>query len=154
MYKKIQSERESEDKLWPLLPLLIYYQACQCLHTSCVLATLFFYISVMSILLSDVQGSIPTVKGRSYILFLFYSISDPALQELLKTLSTIALQDRASSTVKTYLRAFCRWSRSMGKIASIDPLPNRSTHIALYIVFLLQTARPTSYINRSPKQIL
>ena len=71
--------RESEDKLWPLLPLLTYYQACQCLHTSCVLPMLLFWISVMSIHLSDVQGFIPTVKGRSYILFLFYSISDPAL---------------------------------------------------------------------------
>ena len=103
--------------------------------------------------LSDIQGSIPMVKGRSYILFLFYSISDPALQELLKTLSTIALQDRAPSTVKTYLRAFCRWSR-WAKLHQFTPLPNRSTHIALYIAFLLQTARSTSHINRSSRQIL
>ena len=128
--------RESEGKLWPLLPLLTYYQACQCLHTSCVLPMLFFYISVMSILLSDFQGSIPTVKGRSYILFLFCSISDPALQELLKTLPVIALQDGAPITVKMYLQAFCQWSQ-WAKLHQFTPPPNRSTHIALYIAFLI-----------------
>ena len=147
--------RESGDKLWPLLPLLTCYQACQCLHTSCVLPMLFFYISVMSIRLPDVQGSIPMVKGRSYILFLFYSISDPALQELLKPLSTIALQDRAPSTVKTYLRAFCRCSRwancinsPLYQIEALISLPTLPSCCKQHGRHLISTAVPDRFFKR------
>ena len=72
--------------------------------------------------------------------------SDPALKQLCATLPAIALQDRAPSTVRTYLRAFCRWSQ-WAKSHQLSPLPARGAHVALYVAYLMQTARSASPIN-------
>ena len=74
------------------------------------------------------------------------TIVDPALMQQCAMLPAIALQDRAPSTVKSYLWAFCRWRR-WAESHQLSPLPARGAHITLYGAYLLHSANSASPIN-------
>ena len=72
--------------------------------------------------------------------------SDPELQQLAQALPTILVQDRAASTVATYLRAYKSWKTWAIRHGSAF-LPADQVKFALYVVSLIQQARSVSAVN-------
>lgn len=70
----------------------------------------------------------------------------PELRQLARALPAVLVQDRAATTVNTYLRAYKSWkswaSRHDAAFLPVDPVV-----FTLYIVYLIQQTQSVSSVN-------
>ena len=71
---------------------------------------------------------------------------DLELKQLAQTLPTILVQDRAATTVSTYLRAYKSW-KAWAVQHNSSFLPVDQVMFTLYVVSLIQQARSVSTVN-------
>ena len=71
---------------------------------------------------------------------------DPELRRLASFLPAVLVQDRATSTAATYLRAYKSW-KTWAEKHSASYLPADSVVFTLYIVSLIQQSRSVSSVN-------
>ena len=74
------------------------------------------------------------------------SFVDPELKQLAQALPTILVQDRAATTISTYLRAYKSW-KAWATQRNSSFLPADQVTFTLYVVSLIQQARSVSTVN-------
>ena len=72
-------------------------------------------------------------------------LHDPELAALASDIPKIILQDRAPNTVKKYADAFQRWN-SWAKSKGLQALPTTGHELALYLAFLIKSAKSMATI--------
>ena len=72
-------------------------------------------------------------------------LHDPELAALASDIPKIILQDRAPNTVKKYADAFQRWN-SWAKSKGLQALPTTGHELALYVAFLIKSAKSMATI--------
>ena len=70
---------------------------------------------------------------------------DPELAVLARDIPNIILQDKPPNTVKKYADAFQRWN-SWAKSKGLKALPTTGYELALYLAFLIKTAKSMATI--------
>ena len=73
------------------------------------------------------------------------SIQDPELRELAESLPSVVLHSKAPSTVKKYSGAFNRWKRWASSKPALEVFPAKPFQVALYLSFLIHSARTSSH---------
>ena len=74
-------------------------------------------------------------------------IKDPELKNLAESLPSIVLQSKARVTVKKYSVAFSRWKRWAVTKPNIDVFPAKPFQVALYLSYLVKTAKTSASIE-------
>lgn len=72
-------------------------------------------------------------------------LKDPELRSLVGDIPGILLRDRAPRTVRKYQDSFQRW-HTWAESKDLCSLPATGQEVALYVAFLLRTARTMSTI--------
>ncbi len=73
-------------------------------------------------------------------------MKDPELRSLADEIPGIILQDRAPRTVRKYQESFQRW-QAWAESKGLCSLPATGQEVALYVAFLLRTAKTMSTIH-------
>ena len=72
---------------------------------------------------------------------------DQLLKDLSKKLPEVVVQNKAYSTAYGYSKAFLRWKKfALSRKDKISVLPAQPNHVALYLVYLIQTSNSPSPI--------
>ena len=80
-----------------------------------------------------------------------HQIDDPELKELAESLPLIALRSKAPATVKKYAGGFSRWKRWAKSNPGIEAFPAKPFQIALYLAFLIQSAKTSAPVKEAVK---